>query len=62
LVSQLEGLGYITIRIKVAGADFGLINMTKEGLVCRIATTCKLARLAHSWPICNLLLGFTFQI
>jgi hypothetical protein len=32
LVSQLEGLGYIKILIKVAGADFGLINMTKEGL------------------------------
>jgi hypothetical protein len=29
----LEGLGYITIGIKVSGVDFKLINMTKEGLV-----------------------------
>jgi hypothetical protein len=31
-LGQLEGLGYITIAIKVAAADFRLINMTKEGL------------------------------
>ena len=29
----LEGLGYITIGIKVSGADFRTINMTKEGLL-----------------------------
>jgi hypothetical protein len=29
---QLEGLGYITIGIKVSGADYRMINMTKEGL------------------------------
>ncbi len=31
-LGQLGGLGYITIDIKVAGAYFRLINMTKEGL------------------------------
>ena len=31
-LSQLEGLGYITIGIKVSGADYRMINMTKEGL------------------------------
>jgi hypothetical protein len=30
---QLEGLGYITKGIKVSGADFKLMNMTKEGLL-----------------------------
>ena len=31
-LSQLEGLGYITIGIKVSGVDYKMINMTKEGL------------------------------
>jgi hypothetical protein len=30
---RLEGLGYITKGIKVLGADFKLMNMTKEGLL-----------------------------
>jgi hypothetical protein len=29
---QLEGLGYITMSIKVAGADFRMLNMTTAGL------------------------------
>jgi hypothetical protein len=32
-LDQLEGLGYITKSIKVSGADFKLMNMTKEGLL-----------------------------
>ncbi len=31
-VNQLEGLGLIKIERKVAGADYRLINITKEGL------------------------------
>ena len=31
-LSQLDVLGYITIGIKVSGADYRMINMTKEGL------------------------------
>jgi hypothetical protein len=31
-LGQLDGLGYITIGIKVSGADYRMINMTKEGL------------------------------
>jgi hypothetical protein len=31
-LGQLEGLGYISICIKMSGADYRLINMTKEGL------------------------------
>ena len=31
-LSQLDGLGYIIIGIKVSGADHRMINMTKEGL------------------------------
>jgi hypothetical protein len=35
---QLEGLGYITKGIKVSGADFKLMNMTKEGLLASFET------------------------
>jgi hypothetical protein len=31
-LGQLEGLGLIKLGIKVSGADFRLINITKEGL------------------------------
>ena len=31
-LSQLEGLGYITIGVKVSGADYRMINMTIDGL------------------------------
>jgi hypothetical protein len=31
-LSQLQGLGLITIGMKVSGADFRTINITKEGL------------------------------
>ncbi len=31
-LSQLDVLGYITIGIKVSGADYRMINMTIDGL------------------------------
>jgi len=31
-INQLEGLGLLLLAIKVSGADFRLINITKEGL------------------------------
>jgi hypothetical protein len=31
-LGQLDGLGLIKLGIKVSGADFGLINITNEGL------------------------------
>jgi hypothetical protein len=31
-LGQLDGLGLIKLGIKVSGADFRLINITKEGL------------------------------
>jgi hypothetical protein len=31
-LGQLEGLGLIKLGIKVSGADFRLINITREGL------------------------------
>ena len=31
-LSQLEGLGLITLGIKVSGADFRLVNITPAGL------------------------------
>lgn len=32
-LGQLSGLGFITLGIKVSGADYRMINITREGLV-----------------------------